>query len=62
MDIDVRMQKQLNIKMYSLKKPQNSQEDEDTSAGAPAITAIVEGKILKSAIQNSWKEKSISWD
>lgn len=48
-----------NIKMYSLKKPQNSQEDEDTSAGAPAITAIVEGKILKSAIQNFLGKKKV---
>ena len=48
-----------NIKMYGLKKQPNSQESEDASTGTPAITAIVEGKILKSAIQNFLGKKKV---
>lgn len=44
-----------DIKMYNLKKEQN----EDTSVDKPSITAIVEGKILKGAIQNFIGKKKV---
>lgn len=44
-----------DIKMYNLKKEQN----EDPSVDKPSITAIVEGKILKGAIQNFIGKKKV---
>lgn len=44
-----------DIKMYNLKKEQN----EDSSVDKPSITAIVEGKILKGAIQNFIGKKKV---
>lgn len=44
-----------DIKMYNLKKEQN----EDPSVDKPLITAIVEGKILKGAIQNFIGKKKV---
>ena len=44
-----------DIKMYNLKKEQN----EDPSVDIPSITAIVEGKILKGAIQNFIGKKKV---
>lgn len=44
-----------DIKMYNLKKEQN----EDPSVDKPSITAIVEGKILKGAIQSFIGKKKV---
>lgn len=44
-----------DIKMYNLKKEQN----DDPSVDKPSITAIVEGKILKGAIQNFIGKKKV---
>lgn len=44
-----------DIKMYNLKKEQN----EDPSVDKPSITAIVEGKIMKGAIQNFIGKKKV---
>lgn len=44
-----------DIKMYNLKK----EENEDPSVDKPSITAIVEGKILKGAIQNFIGKKKV---
>lgn len=44
-----------DIKMYNLKKEQNA----DPSVDKPSITAIVEGKILKGAIQNFIGKKKV---
>ena len=44
-----------DIKMYNLKKEQN----EDPSVDKPSITSIVEGKILKGAIQNFIGKKKV---
>lgn len=44
-----------DIKMYNLKKEQN----EDPSVDKPSITAIVEGKTLKGAIQNFIGKKKV---
>ena len=44
-----------DIKMYNLKKEQN----EDPSVDKPSITAIVEGEILKGAIQNFIGKKKV---
>lgn len=44
-----------DVKMYNLKKEQN----ENPSVDKPSITAIVEGKILKGAIQNFIGKKKV---